>query len=84
MSLYICSETKWSLFLIAPPPFKKKKYSHLGKNPNVDTSFLPDRDREVCEMCEKYVMCVSVIYVQCVTVKCVICGDCDVSGWGGV
>jgi len=24
---------------------KKKK---VGKNPNVDTSFLPDRDREVC------------------------------------
>lgn len=34
--------------LIAPPPSelapKKKK---LGKNPDVDTSFLPDRDREV-------------------------------------
>ena len=24
---------------------KKKK---VGKDPNVDTSFLPDRDREVC------------------------------------
>lgn len=30
------------LFLELPP--KKKK---LGKNPDVDTSFLPDRDREV-------------------------------------
>jgi len=26
---------------------KKKK---VGKNPNVDTSFLPDRDREVCDI----------------------------------
>lgn len=26
---------------------KRKKYSHIGKNPFVDTSFLPDRDREV-------------------------------------
>jgi len=26
---------------------KKKK---VGKNPNVDTSFLPDRDREVCSL----------------------------------
>jgi hypothetical protein len=25
---------------------KKKKYSHFGKNPTVDTSFLPDKDRE--------------------------------------
>lgn len=29
----------------APPPVVKKK--KLGKNPTVDTSFLPDRDREV-------------------------------------
>ena len=29
-----------SVFLL-----KKKK---VGKDPNVDTSFLPDRDREVC------------------------------------
>lgn len=28
----------------ADVPVKKKK---LGKNPDVDTSFLPDRDREV-------------------------------------
>lgn len=28
----------------SPPTFKKRK---LGKNPDVDTSFLPDRDREV-------------------------------------
>lgn len=33
----------------APPTFKRKKYSHIGKNPTVDTSFLPDRDREVIE-----------------------------------
>ena len=33
----------------APPTFKRKKYSHFGKNPTVDTSFLPDRDREVIE-----------------------------------
>ena len=32
---------------LAPPSFKRKKYSHFGKNPTVDTSFLPDRDREV-------------------------------------
>ena len=30
---------------IAPPPIVKKR--KLGKNPTVDTSFLPDRDREV-------------------------------------
>lgn len=28
-----------------PPPAEKKR--KLGKNPTVDTSFLPDRDREV-------------------------------------
>ena len=32
---------------VAPPVFKKRK---VGKNPNVDTSFLPDRDREVRPM----------------------------------
>ena len=34
-------------YYLAPPTFKRKKYSHFGKNPTVDTSFLPDRDREV-------------------------------------
>ncbi|OCT66805.1 hypothetical protein XELAEV_18038089mg [Xenopus laevis] len=29
-----------------PPEEKKKKKKKLGKNPDVDTSFLPDRDRE--------------------------------------
>ena len=32
--------------VLAPPPVVKKR-KKLGKNPNVDTSFLPDRDREV-------------------------------------
>jgi len=30
----------------SPPPVAKRR--KLGKNPTVDTSFLPDRDREVC------------------------------------
>ena len=33
-----------SLVAPSPPVVKKRK---LGKNPTVDTSFLPDRDREV-------------------------------------
>ncbi|XP_003384969.1 PREDICTED: protein FAM50A-like [Amphimedon queenslandica] len=37
----------------APPTFKRKKYSHFGKNPTVDTSFLPDRDREEEEKYER-------------------------------
>ena len=31
----------------APPPPKKRKFGKFGKDPRVDTSFLPDRDREV-------------------------------------
>ena len=39
------THTTCACFLsVAPPVFKKRK---VGKNPNVDTSFLPDRDREV-------------------------------------
>ena len=34
-------------FLLTVVPVKKKK---LGKNPDVDTSFLPDREREVLLM----------------------------------
>ena len=41
---------------VAPPAFKKPRF---GKNPNVDTSFLPDHDREVC-VC---VFCRSVVCV---------------------
>lgn len=44
VGIYI-SDCYYILDTLAPPPvFKKRK---LGKNPNVDTSFLPDRDREV-------------------------------------
>ena len=31
----------------APPPTKRRKFAKFGKDPRVDTSFLPDRDREV-------------------------------------
>ena len=36
-------------FFLAVVPLKKKK---PGKNPDVDTSFLPDREREVMMMSE--------------------------------
>ena len=39
-------------FLVAPPPVVKKR--KLGKNPTVDTSFLPDRDREVRSNCQYF------------------------------
>lgn len=42
------------LFLELPP--KKKK---LGKNPDVDTSFLPDRDREVWHLLVLQVMLIN-------------------------
>lgn len=42
------------LFLELPP--KKKK---LGKNPDVDTSFLPDRDREVWQLLVLQVMMIN-------------------------
>uniref|UniRef100_A0AAQ5XDM6 FAM50A/XAP5 C-terminal domain-containing protein n=1 Tax=Amphiprion ocellaris TaxID=80972 RepID=A0AAQ5XDM6_AMPOC len=38
-------------FCLIDAPVKKKK---LGKNPDVDTSFLPDRDREVRLICAIY------------------------------
>lgn len=37
--------TKINVHHPAPPPVVKKR--KFGKNPTVDTSFLPDRDREV-------------------------------------
>lgn len=36
-------------FILAVVPLKKKK---PGKNPDVDTSFLPDREREVMKTSE--------------------------------
>jgi len=33
----------------ASPQFKKPKFSKLGKDPQVSTSFLPDKDRELQE-----------------------------------
>lgn len=35
--------------IVPSPPKPKRK--RLGKNPEVDTSFLPDRDREVMPAC---------------------------------
>ena len=43
-----------NIFFLAVP-LKKKK---LGKNPDVDTSFLPDREREVLKanlLCSFYI-----------------------------
>ena len=37
----------FSLLLSASPSPPRPKKRKLGKNPAVDTSFLPDRDREV-------------------------------------
>ena len=42
---FVAELLKCHVSLVAPPPVVKKK--KLGKNPTVDTSFLPDRDREV-------------------------------------
>jgi hypothetical protein len=40
-------ESYWIVLPIASPPPPVEKKRKLGKNPTVDTSFLPDRDREV-------------------------------------
>lgn len=39
---------------LSPPVIKKRK---MGKNPDVDTSFLPDRDREVSLYQENNLLC---------------------------
>jgi hypothetical protein len=53
--VYYCLRTINEYWLISSIDFPAKK-KKLGKNPDVDTSFLPDRDREV-----------SLMYIQPVT-----------------